>query len=67
MQANGSQDLPRTAFQLLALGALIAASFWIVRPFVVALAYTLLGEWVSEGGASDERAPSPLAASGAKE
>ena len=29
-------DLVRTTFQLLALGALIASSFWIVRPFLMA-------------------------------
>jgi predicted PurR-regulated permease PerM len=31
-----SIDLARTTFQLLALGALILSSFWIVRPFLVA-------------------------------
>ena len=36
MQASRSPDLARTALQLLALGLLIAASFWIVRPFLVA-------------------------------
>jgi len=39
MHTNRSQDLARTTFQLLALGALIAASFWIMRPFLVALAW----------------------------
>ena len=42
MQANVSQDLPRTTFQLLSLGALIAASFWIVRPFLVASAWAIM-------------------------
>jgi len=42
MQADRSQDLARTAFQLLALGALIATSFWIVRPFLVALAWATM-------------------------
>lgn len=42
MQANRSQDLARTTFQLLALGALIATSFWIVRPFLVALAWAVM-------------------------
>jgi predicted PurR-regulated permease PerM len=36
MPANRSPDLARTTFQLLALGALIATSFWIVKPFLVA-------------------------------
>ena len=39
MQAERSQDLARTTFQLLALAALIATSFWIVRPFLVALVW----------------------------
>ena len=42
MQANRSQDLARTTFQLLALGALIATSFWIVRPFIEALAWAAM-------------------------
>jgi predicted PurR-regulated permease PerM len=42
MQANRSQDLARTTFQLLALGALIATSFWIVRPFLEALAWATM-------------------------
>jgi len=33
---NRSVDLARIVMQVLALGVLIAASFWIVRPFVVA-------------------------------
>jgi len=39
MQGSGSQDLARTSFQLLALGALIAASIWILRPFLVPLTW----------------------------
>lgn len=42
MQANRSQDLARTTFQLLALGALIATCFWIVQPFLVALAWAAM-------------------------
>src|SRR6266403_2073607 len=36
LQPNRSLDLARTTLQLLALGALILSSFWIVRPFLVA-------------------------------
>ena len=42
MQADRSLDLARTTFQLLALGALIATSFWIVRPFLEALAWATM-------------------------
>jgi predicted PurR-regulated permease PerM len=42
MQANRSQDLARTTFQLLALGALIATTFWIVWPFLEALAWATM-------------------------
>jgi predicted PurR-regulated permease PerM len=35
-RSEPANDLARTTFQLLALGALIASSFWIVRPFLVA-------------------------------
>jgi predicted PurR-regulated permease PerM len=42
MQANRSPDIARTTFQLLALGALIASSFWIVRPFLVALTWATM-------------------------
>jgi len=35
MSATRSQDLAQTTFQLLMLGALIATSFWIIRPFLV--------------------------------
>src|SRR5215467_12392108 len=36
MPTDRQTDLVRITFQMLALGALIAASFWIIRPFVVA-------------------------------
>jgi predicted PurR-regulated permease PerM len=36
MQPDRSADLARTTFQLLAIGALILSSFWILRPFLVA-------------------------------
>ena len=42
MQAERSQDLARTTFQLLFLAALIASSFWILRPFLVALAWATM-------------------------
>ena len=42
MQARRSQDLARTTLQLLALGALIASSFWIVRPFLLALTWATM-------------------------
>jgi predicted PurR-regulated permease PerM len=42
MQTNGSQDLARTTLQLLALGALIATSLWILRPFLIALAWATM-------------------------
>jgi predicted PurR-regulated permease PerM len=35
MQERGSFDLARTTFQLLALGILIASSFWLMRPFLI--------------------------------
>jgi predicted PurR-regulated permease PerM len=38
-QEARSRDLVRTAFQLLALGALIATILWILRPFLVASAW----------------------------
>jgi predicted PurR-regulated permease PerM len=38
-QPSRSRDLARTTFQLLALGALIATIFWILRPFLVALTW----------------------------
>ncbi len=42
MSAMSSQDLPRTTLQLLALGALIGTSFWIVRPFLVAFVWATM-------------------------
>jgi predicted PurR-regulated permease PerM len=42
MQANRSADIARTTLQLLALGVLIASSFWIVRPFLVALTWATM-------------------------
>jgi len=39
MPAEPSRDLARTAFQILALGALIASSLLIVQPFLAALAW----------------------------
>jgi predicted PurR-regulated permease PerM len=33
---HGSRDLARSALQLLALGALLVTSLWIVRPFLIA-------------------------------
>lgn len=42
MQADRSPDLARTTFQLLALGVLIASSFWIVVPFLLAAAWATM-------------------------
>jgi predicted PurR-regulated permease PerM len=42
MQANRSPDIARTTLQLLALAVLIASSFWIVRPFLLALAWATM-------------------------
>jgi predicted PurR-regulated permease PerM len=42
MQASRSPDIARTTLQLLALGVLIASSFWILRPFLVALAWATM-------------------------
>jgi predicted PurR-regulated permease PerM len=42
MQANQSPDIARTTLQFLALGVLIASSFWIVRPFLVALTWAIM-------------------------
>jgi predicted PurR-regulated permease PerM len=39
MQVSRSPDLARTIFQFLALGGLIAASFWILQPFLIALVW----------------------------
>src|SRR5262249_35821672 len=37
-----SLDVARTTLQLLALGVLIAGSFWILRPFLVALTWATI-------------------------
>ncbi len=42
MQTNRSSDLARTTLQLLALGVLIGSSFWIVRPFLLALTWATM-------------------------
>src|SRR5262249_53529836 len=42
MQADRSPDVARTTLQLLALGALIAGSFWILRPFLVSLIWATI-------------------------
>jgi len=42
MQAPAPSDLARRALQLLFLGALIATSFWILRPFLPALAWAVM-------------------------
>ena len=42
MQAHRPLDLARTTLQLLALGILIASSFWILRPFLVALTWATM-------------------------
>lgn len=42
MQGDRSPDVARTTLQLLALGALIAGSFWILRPFLVALTWATI-------------------------
>jgi predicted PurR-regulated permease PerM len=39
MEPSRSPDLARTTLQLLALGALIGTSLWILRPFLVALVW----------------------------
>jgi predicted PurR-regulated permease PerM len=41
VERNRSPDLAGTIFQLLALGALIVSSFWIVRPFLMASAWAV--------------------------
>lgn len=41
MQAEQARDLTRTVFQLLALGALTATTFWILSPFLVALVWAV--------------------------
>jgi predicted PurR-regulated permease PerM len=42
MHADRSPDVAGTTLQLLALGALIAGSFWILRPFLVALTWATI-------------------------
>ena len=42
MQVDRSPDIARAALQLLALGVLIATSFWIVRPFLLALTWATM-------------------------
>ncbi len=42
MSADGARDLTRTTFQLLALGVLIASTFWILRPFLVAVTWATM-------------------------
>lgn len=42
MQANRAPDIARTMLQLLALGVLIVSSFWIVRPFLLALTWATM-------------------------
>src|SRR6478672_6000898 len=39
LEPDRSLDLPRTTFRLLALGALIVSSLWILSPFLVASAW----------------------------
>jgi predicted PurR-regulated permease PerM len=39
METHQARDLARLVFQLLALGILIASSFWIARPFLLAFAW----------------------------
>jgi predicted PurR-regulated permease PerM len=39
MKTPASADLARTTFQLLAIGILVASSFWILRPFLIALTW----------------------------
>lgn len=42
MSVERPHDLTRTTFQLLTLGALIATTFWITRPFLLALAWATM-------------------------
>ncbi|MCK6552973.1 AI-2E family transporter YdiK [Candidatus Binatia bacterium] len=42
MQPVRAPDLTRTTFQLLALGGLIAASVWILRPFLMSIAWAIM-------------------------
>ena len=57
MQANRSADIARITLQLLALGVIGL----FIGPVVLAVAYTLLVDWVSQGTPSDEQGP-PTAA-----
>ena len=41
-QNDRSFDLARTTFQLLAIGALLASSFWILRPFLVSVTWAIM-------------------------
>jgi predicted PurR-regulated permease PerM len=42
MREKEPLDLPRIVFQLLAIGVLIASCFWILRPFLAALAWATM-------------------------
>ena len=42
MQSNRSPDIARVALQLIALGVLIFSSFWIVRPFLLAMTWATM-------------------------
>jgi predicted PurR-regulated permease PerM len=42
VETRASSDLARATLQLLALGILIASSFWIMRPFLVALTWAIM-------------------------
>lgn len=42
MEMRASSDLARTTLQLLALGILIATTFWIAPPFLMALAWATM-------------------------
>src|SRR5262249_33273228 len=42
MSARQSPDLARITLQLLTLGALIATTFWIVKPFLIAFAWATM-------------------------
>jgi predicted PurR-regulated permease PerM len=64
MQADRSPDVARTTLQLVALGILIAGSFWVLRPFLVALTWAIMivvATWPLfmhvETGLGDKRGP----------
>ena len=40
---DGPPELTRTILQLVALGALIGASFWIIRPFLPSILWAVTG------------------------